>query len=1341
MPLETPGKPLRTPQQLFNILIEHFSLSELKELCFSLNIDFENLPNSNKREFVLTLISYVNRRGRLQELNEYVIYTRPKIDWPTLTTQPKPEEAPYKGLEFFHESDAHLFFGRESIAKELVYKVHQSNFLAVVGPSGSGKSSVVHAGLIPSLRREGDWLIYATTPRAQPLLSLANALTRDAESVTIAVTLMDDMAKDDRSLDLHLRRLLSLPISSKAGEVNPKYRQYLTELRDALLESFDAAEIQNICFKLQASYVFESNLTLRENALELIAFLERRERINELVQLVRQLRPNRIWDDPPIQIIQATPTPPKMALPTRSLLVIDQFEELFTLCHNETERRSFINNLVNAAQANNPATVVIVLRADFYAQTVKYASLQQILAQNQIIIGPMTRESLREAIEKPAAVAGLKLEAGLVERILEEGDAEPGALPLISQALLVTWERRKGLTLTHAGYEAAGGIWGSLVQTAETVYRGLKSEEQLWARHIFLQLIEVGEGAQETRRQISKDDLLISSDTITDTESNPKRIAWGTRMPPDQFPFENPIIKSVLTTLVNARLIVIDLGSVKIAHEALVQKWPRLRHWLDESRESLKIHRQLSQDAQKWVEVGRNNSFLYRGARLAQILDWVNSNSTNLNEIEKQFIAASERATKFGGASLPIFTWDSFTAALKRAGFFLAGVIIVSILIVLSLSSANLLAQALTLLVLALLIVIYLVRRNWHDIITFYQNWSSTRTHHGRYTEQWEACTPLQKLVLLLAPTHTAFSAEDLESEFSVLGAGSDVGSIQLALSTLTGQKLTIEEKGKWRITHHKFLAKHRQKQQKILTSLVTQTRENSPFFKRAIEFLQRTGLVMEPVPGKPVYLCQAADSLSPALRNQLALPVCLTFFLGTHMNGDHILKIREWVKELDGKTNTVLLLTNCRLTDAAWAQIGTLRLSPFHILPIDHVAIDEGLVKRRESQVLAAEIEKWLGRNFDPYDVRAPVAGAFSFFGREVQMTQLLRNLENGVSFGIFGLRKMGKTSLLQTLRDRAPYPVALVNAQTVSSRGLTAMYQRSLEYWAQWIKVHYHREWQPPKIARDESPGAFATKIIGLFDWLKSEGLDARLGLFLDEAELIVPEPEETGEKLQLYLGLVRALRGLIDEDHALTLVVASLNPSITRINNWGREQNPTYSLFKENNLPPLTQDDCIQMVRNIGSQVGLVYDEDSLQAIADLSGGHPFLARQLCSVLFSLRDRELGQINRHEINGAVHHFIYSDQTVPYLDAGIWQDAGNVHLWSSPEQAEENQNVLLELAKADGLLSTEDLLSPNPVVRRESIIGLTSYGIIYDPEPGLYAIKFGLLREWLRHRKLGLG
>lgn len=1319
MPLEIPGKPLNSLDREFlrKHIYERFNIEELKYLCFNLGLDFEDLPGQSTSAIALSLVSHFERTGRLEELIQYLKKERPASDWSIFNAPQPRSEIPFKGLDYFSEADASLFFGRETLVEELIDKIKQSNFLAIVGASGSGKTSIVHAGLIPALRKETNWLIYYTRPGNRPLLFLANTLTQDAESVKAATVLMDDMATDDRSLDIYLRRLFFQPVRPVSNKINPEYRRYLTDLIEKLLKLFDQQELQLIAYHLEADYVYEAARTRSANVLELITFLERRDQINRLIAVVSELRPKVRWSYPPERTTEtSTELQAGTPQPSRLLLVVDQFEELF-LYHDEKERQAFINNLLNAAQANGPTTVVIVLRADFYARAVEHNGLRRVLAQNQVTIGLMTREELWQVIERPAEAAGLSFEPGLVERILDDMGTEPGGvLPLLQYVLHEIWQQRDGQTLTHAGYKATGGIRGALVQSAENVYQTLTSEERLWARQIFLRLIEVNEGNIETRRQASKNELLMSSGS-------------------------NIGVESVLAKLSDARLIIVDLGNVEIAHEALIQKWPRLREWLDESRESLRIHHQLSQDARQWLKAGRDGSLLYRGARLAQVQEWTEANSANLNELERQFIAASEQAAKSRSPFLPTITWDGCTVALKRSGFFLAGVIIVSILIVMALGSANRTTQTLPFLVLGLLIAIYLANRNWHNITASFQNWSSTRTQHGRYTEQWEACTPLQKLVLLLAPANTSFSAEDLESEFSILGAGSDAGSIQLALSSLTRLELAIEERGKWRIAHHKLLVKHRHKQQAILTSLVTQTREDSPFFKRAFEFLQRAGLVMQPIPHKPVYLCHAAVSLPPALNHQLSFPVCLSFFIGTKMNDAQILKIRDWAREIDAGTNTVLLLTNCRLTDSAWGQIGVLRLSSFHILPIDHVAIDEGLAKKRESQVLAAEVEKWLGRNFDPYDVRAPVAGAFSFFGREAQMTQFLRNLENGTSFGIFGLRKMGKTSLLQTLRDRAPYPIALVNAQTVSSRGLTALYQRSFEYWAQWIKVHHHKEWRPPKIARDESPGTFATKIIGLFDWLKREGLDARLGLFLDEAELIVPEPEETGEKLQLYLGLVRALRGLIDEDHSLTLVVASLNPSITRINNWGREQNPTYSLFKENSLLPLTRDDCIQMVENIGSQVGLVYDADCLQAIADLSGGHPFLARQLCSVLFSLRNRELGQIERSEIDIAAHHFIYSDQTVPYLDAGIWQDAGNTHLWSSPEQAQENQNVLLELARADGLVSTEHLLSPNPTIRRESLIGLTNYGIIHDPEPGLYTIKFGLLRQWLRHRKLGLG
>jgi hypothetical protein len=215
---------------------------------------------------------------------------------------------------------------------------------------------------------------------------------------------------------------------------------------------------------------------------------------------------------------------------------------------------------------------------------------------------------------------------------------------------------------------------------------------------------------------------------------------------------------------------------------------------------------------------------------------------------------------------------------------------------------------------------------------------------------------------------------------------------------------------------------------------------------------------------------------------------------------------------------------------------------------------------------------------------------------------------------------------------------------------------------------------------------------------------------------------------------------VRGLVDEDGRLSLVVASLNPSINRINAWDGEQNPTFNLFQEIYLPTLTREDCMLMVRNIGRQVGLVYDDDSLDAISALSGGHPFLARQLCSVLYRQRGCQPGQVGIVDIPTGVDHFIYDEQTVAHLDAGIWQDAGNPVLWGEA-QAQVNRVLLLELARADSPVPQDALLdTPDADLRRTALINLERFHFIHQPEPGHYALCYGLLRTWLRRRKLGL-
>jgi WD40 repeat protein len=297
------------------------------------------------------------------------------------------------------------------------------------------------------------------------------------------------------------------------------------------------------------------------------------------------------------------------------LLVIDQFEEAFTLCRDEEERREFIERLLDAAERGTP--VLVALRADFYGHCATYPRLAAAFKHRQELVGPMSEEELRRAIEGPAQHAGLVLEPGLVEAVLRDVVGEPGALPLLSHSLLETWKRRSGRMLTLIGYLQAGGVQGAIAKTAETVYReALSPEQQALARNIFLRLTELGEGTEDTRRRVKIAELTPRREQLQDVEE-------------------------VLRTLADTRLVVIGEGTVEVAHEALIRHWPTLRAWLDEDREGRLVHRRLTEAAQEWDATGRDPALLYRGTRLAVASDWAGAHDSELNELEREFVRAS----------------------------------------------------------------------------------------------------------------------------------------------------------------------------------------------------------------------------------------------------------------------------------------------------------------------------------------------------------------------------------------------------------------------------------------------------------------------------------------------------------------------------------------------------------------------------------------------------------------------------------------------------------------------------------------------------------------------------
>ncbi|MFC4497076.1 hypothetical protein ACFPA8_23375 [Streptomyces ovatisporus] len=304
-------------------------------------------------------------------------------------------------------------------------------------------------------------------------------------------------------------------------------------------------------------------------------------------------------------------TPEGRDEPGETWVLVDQLEEVFTLCHDAHERAAFIDTLLTAREPGSRLRVVAAIRADFYGRCAEHPSLAEVLRQAHLMVGPMTSAELREVIVKPAAARGLIVERALTARIVDEVAGEPGALPLLSHALLETWRRREGRTLSVAGYEGAGGVRGAVARTAEEAYGELPSRQAAYVRRILLRLITPGEGAEDTRRSVDRAEL----ETLGG--------AGAGRV-------ENSDAAAALERLVRARLVTVDGETVEVAHEALITSWPRLRDWIEEDRERLRLHRRLTDAAAEWTALDRDPGALYRGARLAAA--------------EEHFVAAGRRS-------------------------------------------------------------------------------------------------------------------------------------------------------------------------------------------------------------------------------------------------------------------------------------------------------------------------------------------------------------------------------------------------------------------------------------------------------------------------------------------------------------------------------------------------------------------------------------------------------------------------------------------------------------------------------------------------------------------------
>ena len=451
---------------------------------------------------------------------------------------------PYQGLLAFQENDGDRFFGRDQQIEDLWKRfqtLHEEDsvtrLLTLYGPSGSGKSSLARAGLIPALAQrplsgQDCARVAVLVPGSHPLEALATILARIATNDPTPVT---------------------------------KTREFATELHQP-----------------NAKGIYDG------------------------------LR--RIAD-----------TLPDIA--TAPLIVlVDQLEEVFTLCEDPEACNAFIENLLcAAAERSKRVSVIVTVRSDFLGATQKYPHLNQLIASQGFFVAAMSVEGLREAITKPAELSGHPLDQSTVHLLIEQTDGHEGALPLLQFALTQIWAELAEGKDPAKTLERIGGVGGALAGEAQRIYKNLQTGEQEIARRVFLGLVQLGEGAKDTRRRTEVERIVSHRDSLTQVQ---KVIAR----------FANP----------GARLITLaDEGGIKTAevtHEALFDHWQQMKTWLDGSRSDLRFQRRLDEAAILWQENKRPVGSLWRSPDLDFLRQYHRRASNDMTPLQLAFFQASEQS-------------------------------------------------------------------------------------------------------------------------------------------------------------------------------------------------------------------------------------------------------------------------------------------------------------------------------------------------------------------------------------------------------------------------------------------------------------------------------------------------------------------------------------------------------------------------------------------------------------------------------------------------------------------------------------------------------------------------
>jgi hypothetical protein len=310
------------------------------------------------------------------------------------------------------------------------------------------------------------------------------------------------------------------------------------------------------------------------------------------------------------------------------VVLVDQFEEVFTLCDKDELRDALVSNLLYAAKvAHGPTLVILTMRADFYGKCAANIELAAAMSDHNFLVGPMTDDDLRRAIERPTQLVGCEFDAGLVDLLMQDVRHQPGALPLLQHALLELWNKREGRRLTIKAYQEIGKLEGALQRRADDTLKAFSQDERELCRRTFLRLTQPGEGTEDTKRRVSMRELLSFSEKSAAEEQIIQRLADASLLTTEGDPSQRDAF-------------------VEVAHEALIRNWPQLRKWIDADRAGLRTRTRLTETARDWKNSGRDTAYLYTGGRLLIAEEWAGSHADELSSDEAEFLRCSRETQR-----------------------------------------------------------------------------------------------------------------------------------------------------------------------------------------------------------------------------------------------------------------------------------------------------------------------------------------------------------------------------------------------------------------------------------------------------------------------------------------------------------------------------------------------------------------------------------------------------------------------------------------------------------------------------------------------------------------------